>query len=78
MDGLKAANPDGRYWLKLDGTYVKEYLQESVKKVWNGDVDLGDGKLQGLRSEYENRQQMFKVLPKERNFMQTRTSCLTG
>lgn len=54
MDGLKAANPDGRFWLKLDGTDVKECLQESVKKVWNGDVDLGDGKLQLLRSEYEN------------------------
>lgn len=67
MDGLKAANPDGRFWLKLDGTDVKECLQESVKKVWNGDVDLSDGKLQLLRSEYENRQQMLKVLPKAEN-----------
>lgn len=67
MDGLKAANPDGRFWLKLDGTDVKECLQESVKKVWNGDVDLGDGKLQRLRSEYDNRQQMFRVLPKADN-----------
>ena len=30
-------------------------LQESVSGEWNGDVDLGDGKLQLLRSEYEKR-----------------------
>lgn len=33
LDGLKTANPDGRYWLKLDGTDVKECLMESVKGV---------------------------------------------
>ena len=27
----------------------------SMKGVWNGDVDLGDGKLQELRVEYDNR-----------------------
>ena len=26
---------------------------ESMKGVWNGDVDLGDGKLQELRVEYD-------------------------
>lgn len=50
--------------MKLDGTDVKACLMESVKGVWNGDVDLGDGKLQQLRSEYENRLQVFKVLSK--------------
>ena len=28
---------------------------DSRKGVWNGDVDLGDGKLQELRLEYDNR-----------------------
>ena len=64
LEVLKSANPDGRFWLKLDGTDVKACLMESVKGVWNGDVDLGDGKLQQLRSEYENRLQVFKVLSK--------------
>lgn len=50
--------------MKLDGMDVKACLMESVKGVWNGDVDLGDGKLQQLRSEYENRLQVFKVLSK--------------
>ncbi len=30
-------------------------LQESVAGEWNGDVDLGNGKLQLLRSEYTKR-----------------------
>ena len=28
---------------------------ESMKGVWNGDVDLGDGKLKELRKEYDDR-----------------------
>ena len=62
LEVLKSENPDGRFWLKLDETDVKACLMESVKRVWNGDVDRGDGKLQQLRSEYENRHQVFKVL----------------
>jgi hypothetical protein len=30
-------------------------LQESVKGIWNGDVDLGDSTLQELREEYDKR-----------------------
>ena len=66
MDGLKAANPDGHFWMKLDGTDVKECLMESVKSIWNGDVDLGDGKLKELRSEYETRVESFNVMQKTR------------
>ena len=28
---------------------------ESMKGVWNGDVDLGDGRLQELREVYDGR-----------------------
>ena len=28
---------------------------ESLSGVWNGDVDLGDGKLEELRREYDQR-----------------------
>ena len=28
---------------------------ESLSGVWNGDVDLGDGKLEELRREYDKR-----------------------
>lgn len=28
---------------------------ESMKGVWNDDVDLGDGKLKELRNEYDDR-----------------------
>lgn len=54
FDQLKEANPNGRFWLKLDATDLKEAIMESVKGVWNGDVDLGDGKLQELREKYES------------------------
>ena len=52
VNQLKTANPDGRFWLKLDATELKEALMESFSGVWNGDVDLGDGKLE-LRREYD-------------------------
>lgn len=55
MQQLKQANPDGRYWIKLDATDIKAGTFESMKGVWNGDTDMGDGKLQRLREEYENR-----------------------
>lgn len=60
MDALYKANPSGRFWLKLDGTDVKPCLMHSMKGVWNGDVDLGDGKLKELRAEYETRLTTFK------------------
>lgn len=52
---LSKCNPKGRYWIKGDGTDVKAALQESMRRVWNGDVDLLDGKLQNLRTEYDTR-----------------------
>lgn len=41
--------------MKLDATDLKEALMESLTGVWNGDVDLGDGKLEELRREYDQR-----------------------
>ena len=48
-------NPKRRFWLKADGTDVKAALQESVRREWNGDVDLLDGKPQDIQREYEAR-----------------------
>ena len=59
---LKEAHPKGRFWIKGDGCDVKPALQESVRGVWNGDIDLGDGKLAALRGEYDGRQEMFGVV----------------
>ena len=55
FEELKEANPSGRFWLKLDATDLKDALIESMKSVWNGDVDLGDGKLQEFRGLYNGR-----------------------
>jgi hypothetical protein len=57
---LTDTNPAGRYWIKLDGTDIKEALQHSVKDKWAGDVDVNDNKLQQLREEYESRVSFIK------------------
>lgn len=44
--------PNARWWIKADGVDLLCSLEESVRGDWNGDVDLDDGKLQLLRSEY--------------------------
>lgn len=59
LDALKSANPDGRFWIKLDATDVKVAMMESGRRVWNGDVDLGNGELQKMRQQYDDR---FKLL----------------
>ena len=55
LDLLKSSNPKGRFWIKIDATDIKRCIMESQRKVWNGDEDLGDGKLEALRDEYEER-----------------------
>jgi DNA gyrase/topoisomerase IV subunit A len=59
---MKDAYPTGRFWIKGDGCDVKQALQQSVKGVWNGDADLGDGNLQELRTDYEERMKDIKNL----------------
>lgn len=62
FEELKEVNPDGRYWLKLDATDVKEALMKSMKGVWNGDEDLGDGKLQELRRQNDERMTVVEIV----------------
>lgn len=38
---------------------------ESGRRVWNGDEDLGDGQLQKLRQEYDERFQLVDALKKQ-------------
>lgn len=66
LDLLKSSNPNGRFWIKIDATDIKHCIMESQRKVWNGDEDLGDGKLAALRDEYENRMADMHTL-KSRN-----------
>ena len=35
----KKAHPNGRFWIKLDGTDMKRCLQESLDGQWNGDSE---------------------------------------
>ena len=58
----------------MDAFDVKAALQESVKGVWNGDVDLGDEKIALLHQEYERRRSLCKTkdLKEERVFLESR------
>ena len=75
---MKESNPTGRFWIKADAFDLKPALQESVKGVWNGDVDMLDGKLMKLREEYDRRHILCKAenLRKERVFLETRLRAL--
>ena len=52
MKFLHETHPNGRWWLKADGTDIQEELRESVRNEWSGDVDLDDGKLQDKYLKY--------------------------
>ena len=52
---LKRCNPEGRFWIKADGTDIKPALLESLRQEWNGDVNMQDGKLEALRLAYDQR-----------------------
>ena len=80
MERLKKAQPNGRYWIKADGTDIKPALQESLSGVWNGDANLLDGKLESLRADYDKRraittqpctsfQKMLDALDEDRTFL---------
>jgi hypothetical protein len=49
---LHNAYPNGKWWLKADGTDIQEGLKESMRNEWSGDVDLGDGTLGIKYSKY--------------------------
>ena len=58
MQALKKAKesiPDGRWWIKADACDVRKGLRESMRGIWAGDEDLGDGSLQVLFDGYKAR-----------------------
>ena len=51
---LHSVNPTAKWWIKGDGTDVVKGLWQSVSGEWGGDVDLNDGKLQHLHTEFQD------------------------
>ncbi|PFX30977.1 hypothetical protein AWC38_SpisGene4212 [Stylophora pistillata] len=51
----KECNPQGRWWIKADACDVRKDLTESMRGIWAGDEDMGDGSLQALYAEYIRR-----------------------
>ena len=53
--GKAKQNNPGRWWIKADACDVRKGLRESMRGVWAGDEDLGDGSLQALFESYKAR-----------------------
>ena len=51
----KQSNPNDRWWIKADACDVQKGLRESMRGIWAGDEDLGDGSLQTLYESYKAR-----------------------
>lgn len=64
---LKIVNPEGRFWIKLDATDMQPGIFESMRGVWNGDTDLGNGELMRLRAQYDERKAEFHTLLSKQN-----------
>ena len=62
LEKAKQSNPDGRWWIKADGWDVQKGLRESMRGVWAGDKDLGDGSLQALHESYKARCMFVKSI----------------
>ena len=56
LDEAARSHPEVWWWVKGGGC---DGLRESVDHKWSGDVDLGDGKLQALFSEYTDSQKFI-------------------
>lgn len=65
MEALHQANksnPKGRWWIKADATDVRKGLRESVRGIWAGDEDFGDGAVTKLYDEYRRRHSLVNSL----------------
>lgn len=62
LEEANKAHPGVWWWVKGDGCDITTGLGESVRNVWSGDVDLGDGKLQALYNGYLKRRKYMKGL----------------
>ena len=70
MKALLAAKQkalSGRWWIKADAFDFRIGLRESLKNEWSGDTDLGDGKLQELKKNYEKRLSVAKTFGLEKH-----------
>ena len=65
------------WWIKSDGVDVVSGLMESTKRVWNGDVDLGDGVVQMRHANYIHRLQQVEDLVAVERAQQTLSSLLS-
>jgi hypothetical protein len=59
---MKASNPNGRWWIKADACDVRDGLRESVRGIWSGDEDFGDGSVESLHAECASKCNTFKRL----------------
>ena len=49
IKSIAATHQGHYYWILSDGTDAQVCKQESKSGIWNGDVDMNDGKLPKVR-----------------------------
>ena len=59
---VKEAHPQSQWWIKADGCDIRKGLRESMRGIWSGDEDLGDGSLHVLFNEYKARCSFVKCI----------------
>lgn len=52
LKDAKHVHPNAWWWVMADGCDIVSGLKESVKKEWSGDVDLNDGAVLTLHTQY--------------------------
>ena len=55
LEDAHRIHPSARWWVKADGCDIVSGLEESLRNVWHGDVDLGTGELQVKYQKYLDR-----------------------
>ena len=55
LEEAHRVHPSARWWVKADGCDIVSGLEESLRNVWHGDVDLGTGELQVMYQKYLDR-----------------------
>ena len=55
LEEAHRVHPSARLWVKADGCDIVSGLEESLRNVWHGDVDLGTGELQVMYHKYLDR-----------------------
>jgi hypothetical protein len=62
LNQAKKRHLNGRWWIKADGCDVRKGLRESLRSVWAGDEDVGNGAVKAIYDKYQKRRTRVNLL----------------